>query len=64
MKKRKLRKWVKIVIFIVGFIVGLQLSKGISNQLKKQQEFEIQAIKYCISQGKNEKKCIEGFYGN
>ena len=64
MKKRKLRKWVKIFIFIVGFIVGLQLSKGISNQLKKQQEFEIQAIKYCIAQGKTEKKCIEGLYGN
>ena len=64
MKKRKLRKWVKIVIFILGVIAGIFLANAIVKGIAKQKEFEQQAIKYCISQGKNEKKCIEGFYGN
>lgn len=64
MKKRRLRGWVKIVIFVIGAIVGLQFAKGISKLAVKQKEFEKQAIRYCISKGKSERKCIEGFYGN
>lgn len=60
MKKRKLRCWVKIVIFAIGVIAGIFLAKDFI----KQQEFEQQAINYCIAQGKTEKKCIEGLYGN
>ena len=64
MKKRKLRCWVKIVIFILGVIAGIYLANAIVKGIAKQKEFEKQAINYCIAQGKTEKKCIEGLYGN
>ena len=64
MKKRKLRCWVKVVIFILGVIAGIFLANAIVKGIAKQKEFEKQAINYCIAQGKTEKKCIEGLYGN
>ena len=64
MKKRKLRCWVKIVIFILGVIAGIYLANAIVKGIAKQKDFEQQAINYCIAQGKTEKKCIEGLYGN
>ena len=60
MKKRKLRCWVKIVIFVIGIIVGIFLAKDFI----KQQEIEKQAIRYCIEKGRSERKCIENLYGN
>lgn len=64
MKRRKLRGWVKIVIFAIGVIAGIYLANAIVKGITKQKEFEQQAINYCIAQGKTEKKCIEGLYGN
>lgn len=64
MKRRKLRGWVKIVIFILGVIAGIYLANAIVKGIAKQKEFEQQALNYCIAQGKTEKKCIEGLYGN
>lgn len=64
MKRRKLRCWVKIVIFAIGVIAGICLANAIVKEAAKQKEFEKQAINYCIAQGKTEKKCIEGLYGN
>lgn len=64
MKRRKLRGWVKIVIFILGVIAGIYLANAITKGIAKQKEFEQQAINYCVAQGKTEKKCIEGLYGN
>ena len=64
MKKRKLRCWVKVIIFILGVIAGIYLANSIVKGIEKQKEFEKQAINYCIAQGKTEKKCIEGLYGN
>lgn len=64
MKKRKLKGWVKVVIFILGVIAGICLANAIVKEAAKQKEFETQAINYCIAQGKTEKKCIEGLYGN
>ena len=64
MKRRKLRGWVKIVIFILGVSAGICLANAITKGIAKQKEFEQQAINYCIAQGKTEKKCIEGLYGN
>lgn len=64
MKRRKLRGWVKIVIFILGVIAGIYLANAIVKGIAKQKEFEQQAINYCIARGKTEKKCIEGLYGN
>ena len=64
MKKRKLKGWVKIVIFAIGVIAGIYLANAITKGIAKQKEFEQQAINYCIAQGKTEKKCIEGLYGN
>ena len=64
MKKRKLRGWVKIVIFILGVIAGIYLANAIVKRVEKQKEFEQQALNYCIAQGKTEKKCVEGLYGN
>ena len=64
MKKRKLRCWVKIVIFAIGVIAGIYLANAIVKGIAKQKEFEKQAINYCIAQGKTKKKCIEGLYGN
>ena len=64
MKRRKLRGWVKIVIFAIGVITGICLANAILKGIEKQKEFEQQAINYCIAQGRTEKKCIEGLYGN
>ena len=64
MKKRKLKGWVKIVIFAIGVIARIYLANAIVKGIAKQKEFEQQAINYCIAQGKTEKKCIEGLYGN
>ena len=60
MKKRKLKGWVKLVIFVIGVIAGIFLAKDFI----KQQEIEKQAIRYCIEKGKSERKCIENLYGN
>ena len=64
MKKRKLRCWVKIVIFILGVIAGIFLANAIVKGIAKQKDFEQQAIKYCVAQGKTEKKCKKGHNGN
>lgn len=64
MKKRKLRMWVKVVIFIVGAYVGLNVGECLVNKLQYNEQINEQAIKYCVSQGRSEQKCIEGLYGN
>lgn len=64
MKRRKLRGWVKIVIFILGVIAGIYLANAITKGIAKQKEFEQQALNYCIAQGRTFNKCVEDLYGN
>lgn len=64
MKKRKLRMWVKVVLFIVGAYVGLNIGESLVSKIQYEQQVNEQAINYCVSQGRSEQKCIEGLYGN
>lgn len=56
-KVRRLRKWVKVVAFILGFAVGVMLLNYVTKNWK---EIDQQAIEYCIEQGYEEDYCLKG----
>lgn len=56
-KVRKIKKWVKVAMFILGFAVGIILLNYIT---KNWETTNKKAIAYCVQQGYEEGYCLKG----